>query len=308
MGRREGIALALERRFRRFIAVFPCQCNCAVGGNLHTADSQFAHAVQRFRPLLDIAACNVLPLAGIEIDGIAAVKRSRIRDGNMRVIGIFCQQRRNVAVGAFQQGLHLGLALLVGAGQAGAGQNVMELVDQQRGDIARNSTAVHGCAIGSGLLGGQEFQVVDVALCQTVVALDGVLVRQRAAVQFQIELAAVFRHIVGGRFQLLHKVAHQHVFGAGHALQIFFAAGHLDHLKLGAAAAVTEAVGNQPLVGDGLFADAVIAVHNVVGQRLGVGPDVGLIQVGEHLCTVDALPQEGIIRKGRRIVPRHLRG
>ena len=164
------------------------------------------------------------------------------------------------------------------------------------------------CAIGSGLLGGQEFQVVDVALCQTVVALDGVLVRQRAAVQFQIELAAVFRHIVGGRFQLLHKVAHQHVFGAGHALQIFFAAGHLDHLKLGAAAAVTEAVGNQPLVGDGLFADAVIAVHNVVGQRLGVGPDVGLIQVGEHLCTVDALPQEGIIRKGRRIVPRHLRG
>ena len=144
-----------------------------------------------------------------------------------------------------------------------------------------------------------------------VVALDVVLVGQRAAMVLQVKLAAVHGRIGHGGVQLFHEVAHAHELRPGHAFHVGQAAGHLDLLKLRAAAAVAKAVADHLHLAQALVLDhvapAVFRIHEV-GQGLGAGEVMGLGEVGEHLRAVQARPGEGIVGEVRGVVPGHLGG
>ena len=199
---------------------------------------------------------------------------------------------------------------LVSTGDAGAGQNIVELVHQQRAlevtisGIAGRDMGFHCIADGEG------FQVVQGDFREAVVTLDIVLVGQSAPMQLQIQLAAVGVGVLGVGFQLLHKAADRGVVCLGAAFQVVAAPGDFHHFKLGSAAAVTKAVGDELAVRHILLAHSVRALGAVyiLIEILGGRPHVGLVQMGKNPGAVDALPIEGVIGELVGVVPGHFRG
>ena len=190
---------------------------------------------------------------------------------------------------------------------AGTGQYVVELVDQQRLHQRRDVRFVRRDALLHRAQHRRQLQVVQRELQLAVVALDGVLVGQRAAVQLEIQLACVGRGLADARLQLAHELRYRLVTAAGHALQVGHAPRHLQHFKLRSAAAVALAVGEQPPVGAAVFIDGVVALRDLV-QRQRRGPDVRAVQVRQHLRAVQPLPVEGGVGERIGVVPGHLGG
>ena len=107
--------------------------------------------------------------------------------------------------------------------------------------------------------------------------------------------------------QLLHKPGHGLVTAAGRAVQVAQTAGHFQHFKLRAAAAVAAAKGEQAHRRNALFHNGVRAIGDVV-QRFRRGADVGAVEVRKHLCSIHALPVERGVGEAGGIVPGHFGG
>ena len=182
-----------------------------------------------------------------QINGIRPRKTQRIEHAAHLLRPKLCIQP---APGLFQQSGGLAQGFVVRLRNAAAGQDVMELVHQQglpqrpAGGAARGRAAVHGCQHRD------QLKVVQGGFGHAVVLFDLLFARQRSAVQLQIKLSPVFGKFAALGLQALHKLRRAGVAHPGAALQVRKAARCFDHLKLGAAAAVSVPEGDEPLVGD----------------------------------------------------------
>ena len=195
----------------------------------------------------------------------------------------------------------------MGARDAGAGEDIVELVDEQllieRSDIR----AVRRLIVLHGIVYSEYFKVSERELSLAVVALYDMLVCERAAVQLKIELACVCIGLDRVSLNLFHCLADELVLGLRAAIEIGAAFCRLDHLELRSAAAVSVAVGDNAGVGDTLILDAGMVIRgsarDIGHEILGIGPDVGAVEMGEHLCAIDTLPIESIKRESVGVVP-----
>ena len=79
----------------------------------------------------------------------------------------------------------------MGAGNAGAGENIVELVDEQLFIERSYVRTVRRFIVLHGIVYREYLKVSERELCLTVVALYDVLIGERAAVQLKIQLARV---------------------------------------------------------------------------------------------------------------------
>ena len=183
----------------------------------------------------------------------------------------------------------------------------MELVDEQLFIERSYVRAVRRFIVLHGIVYREYLKVSERELRLTVVALYDVLIGERAAVQLKIQLARIGIGLKGIAFKLFHRLADKLVLGLRAAVEVGAASCRLEHLKLRSAAAVSVAVGDNAGIGHapvfyaGMF---ILGCARDIGQKvLCVGPDVGAVEVGEHLRAVYALPIECIERENVCVVP-----
>ena len=105
---------------------------------------------------------------------------------------------------------------------------------------------------------------------------------------------------MGGRLQPAHKLADSGVLRPGDAGQILGQAGGLHHVVAGAAAAVTEAIGDELTVCDVPLADIF---PNIFTDGVDIRPAVGNVEMGQHLGAVDPFPGKGVVGERIGLVP-----
>ena len=131
--------------------------------------------------------------------------------------------------------------------------------------------------------------------------------RQRAAVQFKIQFSRINAGFIQVCFQTAHEITNSLVTAAWYTVQIRDTARHLNFFKLGTAAAISLAVGEQTHRCHPFFADRIIAVRDLM-QRFRTRTDVCAVHVCQHLCAIHTLPPKAGIRKYGCIAPRDLGG
>ena len=188
-------------------------------------------------------------------------------------------------------------ALVVHTLDRRAGQDVVELVEQHLApDRGQPRCRVGHAGEGRGEHGG-PLQLAQRQLHLPVVPLVARLGRQRALVALQVQLArpgGEARRIglpaleeCGGPF-LLHRAE---------ACQILDARQPLQVLLAGAAAAIADAEDHQRMARNAVVLVVLLDLAHRARRGRAV---VGLLgqHVRQHLCAVDALPVEGVVREG----------
>ena len=230
-----------------------------------------------------------------------SVKGQGIVQGDGTVL-ILCQRFGIVggkSVGFRNESAHFREGNFVYLGNAGAGQNVVELVFQK--DLVH---FVPDSLIGSACQYTEQFHVPQGDFCHTVVLLHVMHLGQGASVVFQIQFSVIQGQSVPSCFQLLHVAADRGGFDGGHTFQILHPLHVFQHTVGGSSAAVAETVGNQSAVVGMLVPDFAYRTVQVVY----IGNQVHPVQVGHDFGAVDAAPYEGVCREGVQVTPGHLGG
>ncbi len=198
-------------------------------------------------------------------------------------------------------GAHLLLAHGVRLGDTRAGQDVVELVEQQR--LEQRTHRLVGCLapVRRRLGDGEELEVVQPDLDLAVVALDLVLVGERAAVQLEIHLARIQRRLGHFPLERVHEVADRGVRRTRASRQILYPPRRLQHLEFGSAAAVAFAIRHEPATGRGFGANA----RRRPGEIGGIGTTAERIEMGQHPRAVQPLPVKRVIGEAVGVVPAH---
>ena len=255
-----------------------------------------------------------------QADDVIALEAQGVEDGHG--IALACQSGQPLVdpgLDLVGQGLVLGLGHVVDLGDGGAGENVVELVEQD--DIPPEP--------GVGLVGvilvqhAQQLQVHQQLLGAAVALLVPTHGGVGAAVVLKVELAlpgfqtAVVLH---ARIQLVEIGPGRGLADHGDARDtLFHALGGLQHLPGGTAAAVAVAVADQDVVVDLLILVALPAAHDGTGvEHAVVGGEEALLrilvdagggnQVGQNLGAVDAPPDEGVVGDAVDLIPGQLGG
>ena len=204
----------------------------------------------------------------------------------------------------------LRLRLLVDLADAGAGQDVVELVAQQhpplRLERGRQRLAEERRHAAEGLGGDQR--PLGAAVQELGAALGG----QGAAVELEVHLADPDRQrgvLVHGGVGLGEPVGDLDRAERGHDGEVGELPLAVEHLLGRAAAAVAVAEGEQAL-GEGVLA-AIVLPGLDDGARAGLGvvaADRVVEGVGEHAAAVEALPPEEVGGHGVGLGPVHLDG
>ena len=279
------------------------------GGGGGQLGGQQGHRAQRRHPHLRFAAAHRHRFA-LRRDGaggkgfgqgqhLGALKALAVEQGQALAL----LQQGAAGVGGQGAGLALqlgvgGVGLLVDPGNAGPGQDVMELVEQQGLPQPFGGPGVVGAAAQGGQ-GAPQFQVVQGVLAAAVVLFDGRLGGVGAPVGVEVELAvpgvgraALFVQ----RLKKVHGVFHPH---PGRTLQVLLPQGELDVVPAGAAAPVPVAEGNQEI-----FQMALLHPVPPDPAQLGRVGAVGVAggQEGGHLAAVHPLPGEVMVGEGVALV------
>ena len=194
--------------------------------------------------------------------------------------------------------------LVMGSGNAGSRQYVMELVHQKLLCERVDPLSRRRLLFLYGSPHRHIFQIPEGKLRLSVVPFNHMLIGQRAPVQLQIQLPAIDGGFHQTLLQLLHETAHCGMGGSGHPLQILKALCHFDHAEFGTSASVPEAVGDQPHSGNRALLNGIAAFFQQVllkGSR--IRPHMRAVEMHQNLRAVDALPIKGVIGKYIGIIP-----
>ena len=223
-------------------------------------------------------------------------------------------------VGGVEEALVVAVAVLIDGADRGAGEDVVELVEQH--DLPQ--VPEFGGGVGDAGVGGEDGQGFEFAQGGFGEAVGALVLGdrgQRAAVIFEIELAHPGGEALGLLEEALAQAGEERAhlvvddFGAAgdaalHAADIF------QHAAGRATAAIAVAVNEEQLIERALLAEALVGAEHVAGDQVGAVGGVDAVvfvflggeEVGGHLGAIDALPVEHFVGHAVGVVPAELVG
>ena len=204
----------------------------------------------------------------------------------------------------------LSLALLVDGADGGAGDDVVELVEQDQfpAFVERLLRVVGSPQVGQR---SEELSVVVQKLALAVGPLVSRLGGVGAPVELQIQLPIPHRQPRRILLQAAEEILRPPLGDAWRAGEILQPSAILQHLRRGPAAPVAETEGQQHLVVVLLLLIGIPGTLHLPGlQRAVVGGEPmaagGVDEVGQHFSAIHAPPPEGVVGELVILVPRDL--
>ena len=232
----------------------------------------------------------------------------------------FLKPRLAGAVQEFLRPLVFLLGIRIHLMDGGTGNNIVELVAQHNfpGLIQRGlliGIPQHIAQRGNPLrLAQGKFQP---AVLLFILGLRGIGSPVKLQIEFPIPNRDLLPGLIGVRMDFFEKLPGGRGLDIGQPGQSCHGAPHLEHIAVGAASAVSKAVGNERILSDILVfklfpasQHAAGAEHSIVGGKAGskrMTDFRSIDKIGQNFRSIDSLPAEEIVGHGIIFVPADFR-